>query len=217
MARKRWRYHASLAGLTFAALVATLNWDSEQHWLDRLSIVSAYSCLVCLSVALLIGPRQAIRFGKPIVNHYLRRDLGIWGAVWGFGHFYLAMLLSMNNEYLERFVYADDLPFAEATQYLLYSAGTIAGFLVGVVFIVLLGLSNDWSLRRLGRRKWKRMQRLAYVAFGLIMVHGFAFQLIESRQLALVGGMAVAGAMVVFAQFAGRIAVKKAGGPAPHR
>ena len=208
MTRKRWRHHASLGGLTFAAFVATLNWDSEQAWLDRLSIVSAYACLVCLSVALLIGPWQAIRYGKPILNHYLRRDLGIWGAIWGFGHFYLAMLLSMNNEYLERFVYADDLPFAEATQYLLYSAGTIVGFLVGVVFIVLLGLSNDWSLRRLGRRKWKRMQRLAYVAFGLIVVHGFAFQLIESRRILLTALLLIAAGFVLTAQLTGRLAVK---------
>ncbi|MDH3282042.1 MAG: hypothetical protein OEQ18_13070, partial [Gammaproteobacteria bacterium] len=89
-----------------------------------------------------------------------------------------------------------------------YSAGTIVGFLVGVVFIVLLGLSNDWSLRRLGRRKWKRMQRLAYVAFGLIVVHGFAFQLIESRRILLTALLLIAAGFVLTAQLTGRLAVK---------
>lgn len=55
--------------------------------------------------------------------------------VMGFGHFYVAIVLSMNNEYLNLFVYADELPFSVKTRYLLYSWGVIAGFVVGVLFI----------------------------------------------------------------------------------
>lgn len=209
MGRKRFFHHATLAGATAFALLGAAAAGPWPEWLDRLSIVSAYLCMIYLSMALVIGPWQAIRFGKPIVNDRLRRDLGIWSALAGFGHFYLAMVLSMNYEYLDLFVYGDGLPFSESTQYLLYSGGTIAGFVVGVLFILLVCLSNDRSLRWIGARWWKRLQRLSYLVFAFTVLHGFAFQLIETRQGLLIGVLATALALVVVSQLAGILAVAK--------
>ena len=210
MRRDRLFRHAILASVTavvLAAAVATGPWPA---WLDRLSIVSAYLCLGYLSLVLIIGPKQAIRSGKPTVNNLLRRDLGIWGAAMGFGHLYLAMVLSMNNEYLTLFVYTDELPFSVEVRYLLYSWGVIAGFLVGILFILLVALSNDRSLRLIGTRWWKRLQRLAYVAFSLTVLHAFAFQIIESRQVLLISMMATAVALIFVVQLVGIAAVRKA-------
>jgi DMSO/TMAO reductase YedYZ heme-binding membrane subunit len=210
MRRDRLFRHAILAGVTAVVLAAAVATGPLPAWLDRLSIVSAYLCLVYLSLALIIGPKQAIRSGKPTVNNLLRRDLGIWGAVMGFGHFYLAIVLSMNNEYLNLFVYVDELPFSVEARYLLYSWGVIAGFVVGVLFIPLVALSNDRSLRLIGQRWWKRLQRLAYVAFSLTVLHAFAFQILESRQALLISIVATAVALIFIAQLVGIAAVRKA-------
>ena len=105
---------------------------------DRISIVSAYLCLCLLSAALLIGPARAIRSGQPVLNHLVRRDLGIWAALIGFLHFALGMMLSMNVAYMDAFVNAADLSLSQHIRLWLYSAGNIAGTLVGVLFIVLL-------------------------------------------------------------------------------
>ena len=59
--------------------------------------------------------------------------------------------------------------------------GIISGYVVGLLFLVLLGLSNNLSLRRLGSDRWKRLQGLSIVAFLLTAAHGAFFQLIESR------------------------------------
>lgn len=202
--------HASLAGATAVVLLAAVATGPLPAWLDRLSIVSAYLCLGYLWLALIIGPKQAIRSGKPTVNNLLRRDLGIWGAVTGFGHFYLAMILSMSNEYLNLFVYVDELPFSVEARYLLYSWGVVAGFVVGVLFILLVGLSNDRSLRLIGARWWKRLQRLAYVAFSLTVLHAFAFQILESRQALLIIVVATAVALIFMLQLVGIAVVRKA-------
>jgi len=210
MRRDRLFRHVILVGVTTIVLLAAVATGPLPAWLDRLSIVSAYLCMGYLSLALIIGPKQAIRSGKPTVNNLLRRDLGIWGAVMGFGHFYLAMVLSMNNEYLNLFVYANELPFSEETRYLLYSWGSIAGFVVGVLFIILVVLSNDRSLRLIGTRWWKRLQRLAYVAFLFTMLHAFAFQALESRHALLIGVVAIVVALILTSQLIGIAAVRKA-------
>jgi len=210
MRRKRSFRHAILAGATAMLLLVAIATGPGPAWLDRLSIVTAYLCMGYLSLALIIGPKQAIQSGKPTVNSLLRRDLGIWGALMGFGHFFLAMVLSMNNEYLNLFVYVDELPFSAEGRYLLYSWGTIAGFVVCVLFILLVALSNDRSMRLLGPRWWKRLQRLAYVAFFLTVLHAFAFQILESRQVLLIAVVATVVALIFIAQLVGIAAVRKA-------
>jgi methionine sulfoxide reductase heme-binding subunit len=50
-----------------------------------------------------------------------------------------------------------------------------------LLFLILLAISNDLSLRTLGIRRWKSIQRWTYIAFGLTVAHGIAYQLIEKR------------------------------------
>jgi methionine sulfoxide reductase heme-binding subunit len=48
---------------------------------------------------------------------------------------------------------------------------------------MLLAISNDLSLRTLKTRRWKSLQRWAYVAFVLTAAHGIAYQSIEKRRV----------------------------------
>jgi DMSO/TMAO reductase YedYZ heme-binding membrane subunit len=67
----------------------------------------------------------------------------------------------------------------------------------------LLAISSDRAIRRLGARRWKRVQRLAYALFALVAAHTVLYQLVEERAAALVGaGAAVMGATVAL-QLAG--------------
>ena len=59
---------------------------------------------------------------------------------------------------------------------------------------MLLTLSNDLSLRALGTARWKSLQRWNYAGFGLVLLHGAAYQFIEKRAVLLVG---VFGAVVL--------------------
>jgi len=149
---------------------------------DRLSIVSAYLCLFLLGAALLIGPSYAIRKRKLPVNSYTRRDIGIWAALIGLLHFYLANVLAMNYEYLGIYVENASMPPAPEIRSELYSWGTILGYVIAVIFIVLLVLSNDWMLRKIGLKWWKRIQRVSYFGFLFTCAHAFAFQVLESRE-----------------------------------
>ena len=117
--------------------------------------------------------------------------------------------MTMNYEYLDLFVYAEGLSLSEEVRYRLYSWGTIAGFIVGVLFILLLGLSNNRSLRLFGARWWKRLQRASYIAFVLTVFHGLCYQILESRSWSLITTITVASVAVLVMQVGGIRSVRR--------
>jgi DMSO/TMAO reductase YedYZ heme-binding membrane subunit len=209
MWRDRFQHHLALVATTGIVLIAAVVSGPLAAALDRLSIVSAYLCMGYLCAALLIGPRQAIQSGRVAINDFLRRDIGIWAALVGFGHFYLAIILSMNSEYLDLFVYADDLSYSEQIRDRLYSFGAISGFVVGILFVLLLALSNNRSSKLIGATWWKRMQRTSYLAFVFTITHAVAFQILESRQDLLIGVVVFVFAVTLAGQLFGIAAVLK--------
>ena len=146
---------------------------------------------------MLIGPLNVWRDGKPLGNSYIRRDLGIWGALTGMLHFFLANMLSMNYEYLGAFVENAGAPPSAAVRHQFYTWGTIFGYVVALLFIILMLLCSDFVLRKLGMKWWKRIQRSAYLVFLLTVAHAFLFQALESRLLVWIVVVAAIMAAVV--------------------
>ena len=138
-----------------------------------------------LCSALLVGPVYRIEGRAPQLNIYLRRDLGIWGAVTGLLHFVAGNVVAMNPLYIGSFVRGATFPPDAAFREPLFSGGAILGLLIAIIFLVLLAISSDWALRGLGAKTWKRLQRLAYIAMWLTVAHGIAFQILEARFLPL--------------------------------
>jgi sulfoxide reductase heme-binding subunit YedZ len=209
--KQRLKNHTTLIIITAVCLGASAVIGPDAEAADRLSIVSAYLCLVLLGAALLIGPYHAFRQGRPLMNTSIRRDIGIWGALSGLLHFYLANLLSMNYEYLGIYVEAAPVPPSPEIRSELYSWGTISGYVIAVLFVVLLALSNDWAMRKIGLKWWKRIQRVSYVGFLLTCVHAFLFQVLESREALWVVVVILITLAVFFGQVRGIYSIMKAG------
>lgn len=179
---KRLRNHVWLAAISCALLwIPALNGDVGSL-ADRLSILSAYLCLILFAAALLVGPLQARGSGQPLLNNHLRRDIGIWAGLSALLHFWLANVLAMTWKYVGIFVENAPAPPSAAVRDQLYLWGTILGYVVAVIVLVLLTISSDLMLRKIGKRWWKRLQRLTYVVFIATVLHAFAFQILESRQ-----------------------------------
>ena len=151
-----------------------------------------------MAVALLLGPALVRRSGVRPVNHYLRRDFGVWAALAGLIHFFAATDVSMSQEYLAQYVRIETTGLSASLRESLFSWGSIAGFIAGLILLVLLLISNDWSLRKFGQKHWRRVQKSSFAALVLTVLHGLAFQLLESRWLILVAGLLILG----FAVFA---------------
>jgi len=136
-----------------------------------------------------LGPWHALRTGQPLINNLLRRDLGIWAALAGLAHLALATREVMQPAYFGRYI--TGTPAAPVPEWFdwLGTGSIVGGYAVGLIFLLLLGLSNNLSLRRLGIDRWKKMQGIATVAFGVTAAHGAVFQLIEGRTGAWLAGL----------------------------
>jgi DMSO/TMAO reductase YedYZ heme-binding membrane subunit len=158
---------------------------------------------------LLIGPLNVLRTGRLVSNSYVRRDTGIWAAMMGLLHFYLANVLSMTYEYLGIYVENSALPPSAAIRSSLYTWGTVFGYVIAVLFIVLLVLSSDRMMRKVGLKWWKRIQRISYLGFILTCIHALAFQVLETRSLFWVLVVLVITVMIAAGQWMGVRAVRK--------
>ncbi len=168
---------------------------SGETLLDDVSLATAYICLILMAVALCLGPLRALRSAPLVLNIYLRRDIGIWSGLAGLVHLFVATELSMSQSYMELYVNHSTSGLSNSMRESLFSWGSIVGFLVGVFVLLLLILSNNAIMRFVGSTWWKRLQRFAYAVFVLTVLHGFAFQALEARNVLLIG--------IVFAVFIG--------------
>ena len=197
--------------IIFSALI--LGWvtsTSNESTADQLSIATAYICVLLMAVALIVGPLRAYWYGiKTPVNIYLRRDIGIWTAMSGLIHLYLATIQSMNASYISRYVDINTAGLSESTRGELFLWGSVTAFIVGILLLMLLCLSSNTALRLLGVRWWKRLQRTAYAAFVLTIIHAIMFQMLEKRAIALIILLIAVSLVVVILQSVGFVSVRK--------
>lgn len=57
-----------------------------------------------------------------------------------------------------------------------FGFGNDTGFLAALLFLLLLVISNDLSLRGVGTRRWKSLQRWTYAAVIITILHAIAYQ-----------------------------------------
>lgn len=171
-----------------------------------MSLLTAWLCFGLLVAALALGPLDALRTGRPTLNSLLRRDLGIWAGLAGIAHLLAATGEVMQPAYFGRYLTGPDGPPLPGWPGWLGNTSILGGYLVGILFLVLLLLSNNWSLRRLGPARWKRLQSISMTAFVLTVAHGVVFQVIERRA----GGWLVALVVVSAALFALRRRARRA-------
>jgi sulfoxide reductase heme-binding subunit YedZ len=86
-----------------------------------------------------------------------------------------------------------------------FGLANFSGLAAALLFFVLLVISNDLSLRTLGTRRWKFLQRWIYAAFLLTVIHGIVYQLVEKRRLPWVVVFAVLTTAVVVVQLSGAV------------
>jgi methionine sulfoxide reductase heme-binding subunit len=176
--RRRIARHLSIA---FAALASTaIFWrlfSVRRDLISHLSIATAYPALFLTGAAILLGPWNVIRGRANPVSFDLRRDVGIWAGIMALLHTGIGLNVHLRGRPWLYFLDQD-----HRVRHDLFGFGNDTGLLAALLFLLLLALSNDLSLRRLGTRKWKSLQRWTYATVVLTVAHGVAYQQIEKRQ-----------------------------------
>lgn len=180
-----WRYrlarHGVLAGSAVGIGLLFYFLTPPPDVRHRLSMASAYAALFFFSASLGVGPWNVLRRNANPVSSDLRRDVGIWAGFLAVLHTAVGLTVHLRGR---MWMYFLKQTHPVRIQYSDFGLANYTGMVATLILLLLLAISNDLSLRRLGKRSWKSVQRTAYAAFVLTAIHGIAYQMIEKRQMA---------------------------------
>jgi sulfoxide reductase heme-binding subunit YedZ len=148
----------------------------KRDFVSQLSIATAYAGLFLTAATLLLGPFKVLQRKPNPISTDLRRDFGIWAGILALLHTAVGLNVHLRGKMW--------LYFVDTRHHLRRDAfgfGNYTGAIAALVFTLLLALSNDVSLRKLGLDRWKFLQRWAYAGILLTMAHAIAYQQIEER------------------------------------
>jgi len=102
--------------------------------------------------------------------------LGIWAAIAALTHTAFGLNVHLRGRMWLYFLDAHHRLRQDA-----FGFGNYTGAVAALIFALLLALSNDLSLRKLGPLRWKFLQQWAYAAAGLTAAHTVLYQHVEKR------------------------------------
>ncbi len=146
-----------------------------------MSIMFGYFSLLLIGVTLLIGPLNLLRMRHNPVHLDLRRDVGIWAAITGCWHVVLVIQGRVfDGSVLLYFLRAGCCGYVP--QFTLFGISNDLGLLATVLLLVLLALSNTFSLRVLKGKRWKQVQRLTYLLMLFAAAHTLGYEYLNLRE-----------------------------------
>jgi sulfoxide reductase heme-binding subunit YedZ len=152
-----------------------------------------------LTLTLAIGPINILRGSHQPVSSDFRRDTGIWAGIWSLFHTIVGLQVHLRGRMSEYFFQPGDKPLFARMRHDMFGLANYTGLVAALFVLVLAALSNDWSLRGLGARRWKRLQQLNYILFAVVIAHAILYQIIEKRSppFAVATGFLAATAIVL--------------------
>jgi methionine sulfoxide reductase heme-binding subunit len=209
---RRLRRHLFLATTATILVAIAAGLDRSPQVMHRLSIGTAYAALLLLAASLVIGPLRVLRRRPNPVSTDLTRDVGIWAGAASLLHVIFGLQVHMRGRFWLYFVYPPEQAHRLPLRHDSFGAANWTGLGATLVLVLLLVISNDVSLRRLGATRWKALQRWSYAAALLTLAHGVLFQVIEKRRLPWVLVFAAASAVTLLAQATGFVAFRRRAG-----
>jgi sulfoxide reductase heme-binding subunit YedZ len=146
----------------------------------RLSMGTAYAALCYLAASLVLGPWNVLRARPTPLSYDQRRDVGIIAGILALLHTAIGLTVHLRGRMWMYFIKGFEPLRLQAGA---FGVANYLGLAAAIIFAVLLAISNDRSLRALGTRRWKRLQRYTYAAFGLTLAHSALYQFVEKRLL----------------------------------
>lgn len=203
---QRTKRHFALAACALAAAWLTYLAVPGHDTRHRLSMGTAYSALALLVVCLCLGPLKILRQRPNPISFDLRRDIGIWAGIFALIHTGIGLTVHLRGRmWMYFFSHLHPLKIQNSK----FGLANYVGAVAALLFLGLLTISNDLSLRSLKSRRWKSLQRWTYLAAVLTVLHGALFQSVESRQAPWLAAYWLLVAVALGFQAAGYAAVRK--------
>jgi sulfoxide reductase heme-binding subunit YedZ len=177
---RRSRRHFVLAAVAVAIVCIAYAATPPPDVRHRLSMATAYAGVIFLAASLWFGPWNVVRRLPNPISFDLRRDVGIWTGILAILHTAIGLTVHLRGRMWMYFFKRLHPLRLQDTQ---FGFANFTGLAAALLFLMLLAISNDFSLRALKTNRWKSLQRWTYVAFVLTAAHGIAYQMVEKRHL----------------------------------
>lgn len=172
--------HLVLAVFTGAGCYIAFLLKPDARLIQLLALGFGYISLILIFITLLIGPWTILRQRRKPLNTNLRRDVGIWAAISGILHVVFGFQVHMKGKILLYFLKPDGEGYKPLLN--LFGVSNYIGAIGTLILVLLLSLSNDFSLRWLKGRRWKFLQRFNYLLFVLALTHTLGYQIVAKRE-----------------------------------
>jgi sulfoxide reductase heme-binding subunit YedZ len=147
---------------------------------------TAYVALLLLGMTAVIGPVKLL-LGLPLhTSIYLRRDTGIWTGIIALAHVVFGLQGHVGGKFWYYFIAPPDASYNFPLRIDIFGITSYLGLGATFILIMLLALSNNWSIKRIGAHRWKSLQRLSYAAIGMTLLHNIIFLVVWERDLIFV-------------------------------
>ena len=201
--RRLWRNVGILAVALVVHLIVVTATSHSSQVMYRLSMATGYVSVVLIAWAMLIGPWR-VRRGRPApASTDLRRDVGIWGSLFGVAHVVTGLQVHFAGAFWKYFLYPDGdhrIPLRHD----LFGFANWSGLAAVLLLVLLLAISNDASLRALGTQRWKSWQRWTYWVAALTVAHALAYQIPTRNHAPWIAAFLLVTVIVLVAQLDGR-------------
>ena len=178
--------HLLLALASCLLVAGFLQFLYSKQAVYQISMATAYGSLFLLAISLMIGPWNVLRRRANPVSGSLRRDIGIWSGMLAVAHVIAGLQVHMDGKFWLYFLPPPEAHSLFPVRLDPFGLTNYAGLIATVIFVMLLCLSNNASLRALGAKRWKFLQRWNYAAAVLVFLHGWVYQILEKRDLGFV-------------------------------
>lgn len=168
--------HVLLAVIFLSLSLIFAHFFAKRDPISRVSIGTAYSSVFLAGLAVVLGPWNVLRRRSNPISFDLRRDIGIWAGIGALVHTGVGLNVHLRGR--PWLYFFDEHHHLRAG---LFGIGNYTGLIAALLFMMLLAISNDLSLRRLGSGRWKALQRWTYAAIILTAAHAVAYQGVEKR------------------------------------
>ena len=197
---KRTLRHAQLTVLSALLILAFYQFTAPPDVRHRLSMATAYVSMTFLAWTLALGPWNLLRSRPNPVSYDLRRDVGIWTGILALLHTAVGLTVHLRGRMWMYFFKKLHPLVLQKNQ---FGFANDVGLLAALLFVGLLLISNDLSIRFFGIQRWKALQRLTYLAFAFTLIHGWAFQAVEKRKISWIAVFWFMAAVGIIVQLAG--------------
>lgn len=197
-----------MAGVAGTIVLYGLARDKE-GFSFRASLATGYVSLFFLVVTLALGPIRLMTGRRSPPSTDLRRDMGLMAALFAIAHVITGLQVHMGGAMWKYFLDPRQVPQRIVPRLDGFGLANYAGVAATIVLVVLVTISNDVAVRRLGTRRWKSIQRWNYVGTTLVALHAAAYVLIDNRSTGFMLGSVILVAAAIAMQAAGVRAMRE--------